>query len=146
MSPRRERATVAGTSPIADERQPLTPQVEPIIGGPADQPEPDRKPRTPVPPDSRSSGVPDPGSAGPKWAALERKEARLREDQVQALAALRRQVAAGRRDRSEIITDNTLIRVAVDLLLAHAHRLHGDTEEQLLHSVQPRRRPAPSGE
>jgi hypothetical protein len=36
---------------------------------------------------------------------------------VQALAALRRQVADRRQDRSEIITDNTLIRVAVDLLV-----------------------------
>lgn len=80
-------------------------------------------------------------SGDPKWVTLERKEARLRADQLSALADLRRHVSARRRDRSEIITDNTLIRVAVDLLLqGHAHRLHGDTEEDLLASVLPRRR------
>ncbi|OEJ20852.1 hypothetical protein AR457_41730 (plasmid) [Streptomyces agglomeratus] len=74
---------------------------------------------------------------------MERKEARLRSDQLTDLAELRRQVSGHRRDRSEIITDNTLIRVAVDLLLqGHAHRLHGDTEEALLQSVLPRRRGA----
>ncbi|MBC2869810.1 hypothetical protein H1R13_34125 [Streptomyces mexicanus] len=69
---------------------------------------------------------------------MERKEARLRADQVADLAALRRHVSARRRNRSEIITDNTLIRVAVDLLMAHAHRLRGDTEEDLRRSVLPR--------
>ncbi|WP_186779873.1 hypothetical protein [Streptomyces salinarius] len=74
---------------------------------------------------------------------LERKEARLRADQLSDLAELRRHVNARRRDRSEIITDNTLIRVAVDLMLrGYAHRLRGDTEEDLLHSVLPKRRGA----
>ncbi|MEU5483476.1 hypothetical protein [Streptomyces mirabilis] len=83
----------------------------------------------------------DDRSGDPKWTTLERKEARLRADQLSALADLRRHLGAHRRDRSEIITDNTLIRVAVDLLLqGHAHRLHGDTEEDLLASVLPRRR------
>ena len=85
----------------------------------------------------------DEGSGDPKWTTLERKEARLRADQLSDLADLRRRLGAHRRDRSEIITDNTLIRVAVDLLLkVHAHRLHGDTEEDLLRSVLPRRRAA----
>ncbi|MFE7442410.1 chromosome segregation ATPase [Streptomyces chartreusis] len=66
----------------------------------------------------------------------------MRIDQLTDLTALRKHVSAHRRDRSEIITDNTLIRVAVDLLMAHAHRLHGDTEEDLLNSVLPRRRAA----
>ncbi|MDX2692168.1 hypothetical protein [Streptomyces ipomoeae] len=80
-------------------------------------------------------------SDDPKWQTLERKEARLRKDQLTDLADLRRYLSSRRRDRSEIITDNTLIRVAVDLLLkGHAHRLHGDTEEDLLRSVLPRRR------
>ncbi|MFE4539684.1 hypothetical protein ACFRKB_32240 [Streptomyces scopuliridis] len=85
----------------------------------------------------------DTQSDDPKWATLERKEARLRADQLSDLADLRRHVNARRQDRSEIITDNTLIRVAVDVLLqVHAHRLRGDTEEDLLHSVLPRRRAA----
>ncbi|WP_181140715.1 hypothetical protein [Streptomyces sp. Ru62] len=93
-------------------------------------------------PDSPTPEVPEFGSSGdPKWVTLERKEARLRADQLSDLADLRRHVNARRRDRSEIITDNTLIRVAVDLLLrGYAHRLRGDTEEDLLHSVLPKRR------
>ncbi|WP_406511319.1 hypothetical protein OG851_02210 [Streptomyces sp. NBC_00161] len=48
---------------------------------------------------------------------------------------MRRQVARDRQERNEIITDNTLIRVAVDFLLHHADTLTGDTEEQLLKSA-----------
>jgi hypothetical protein len=64
-----------------------------------------------------------------------RKDARLRPDQVEALTALRRRAARGRRDRTERITENTLIRLAVDLLLAHADRLHGDDEDTLRRSL-----------
>ncbi|MFB7982824.1 hypothetical protein [Streptomyces vinaceus] len=66
---------------------------------------------------------------------MDRKETRLRRDQLRSLAVLRRQVARDRQERGEIITDNTLIRIAVDLLLHHADNLTGDTEEQLLKSA-----------
>jgi hypothetical protein len=66
-----------------------------------------------------------------------RTEARLRPDQVAELAALRRRVAANREVREERITDNTLVRIAVDLLLAHGDQLVGDTEDQLRASVVP---------
>jgi len=64
-----------------------------------------------------------------------RIEGRLRPDQVEALARLRRHLAAQRTQRTERWTDNTLVRVAVDLLLAHADRLHGNTEDELRESV-----------
>ncbi|MFD4764245.1 hypothetical protein ACFWOJ_37155 [Streptomyces sp. NPDC058439] len=140
---KRVRSVVPAASPI---RTPLQPHVEPIIGA-TDQP----KQPAPEVPDSRSTEVsesvtpevPDsrnPAPDGPRWAALERKETRLRADQVQALAALRRRVSAQRTKRSEIITDNTLIRIAVDLLLDQGDRLTGDTEDELLRSARPRRR------
>jgi len=66
-----------------------------------------------------------------------RKEARLRPDQADALTQLRRRITRGRADRTEPITDNTLLRVAVDLLLAHAEQLHGDTEDEIRRSVTP---------
>ncbi|TDD64795.1 hypothetical protein E1262_27130 [Jiangella aurantiaca] len=72
---------------------------------------------------------------------MERKEARLREDQVAELNRLARQLArAARRARptgapGERITDNTLIRVAVDLLLGKAEQLRGTTEDELRRSV-----------
>jgi len=74
-------------------------------------------------------------SETPKYLQLERTEARLRSDQVDELARLRRQVAANRDDKTERITDNTLIRIAVDLLLTRADELEGDTEEDLRESI-----------
>jgi hypothetical protein len=67
----------------------------------------------------------------PRYLTFTRTEARLRPDQPGALAALRRRVAANRTDKTERITDNTLLRLAVDLLLQHADRIEGDTEEQM---------------
>lgn len=67
----------------------------------------------------------------PRYLTLVRTEARLREDQVTDLAALRRRVAANRTDRSERITDNTLVRLAVDLLLQNGDRITGNTEEEM---------------
>ena len=71
----------------------------------------------------------------PRYKTLERTEARLRADQVTGLTALRKAVAANRTDKSERITDNTLIRLAVDALLAHGHLLHGNTEDELRASL-----------
>lgn len=64
-------------------------------------------------------------------------EARLWPEQLPALDALRRQVNAARTVRGERITDNTLLRIAVDLLLAHADQLQGNNEEELRKSVVP---------
>lgn len=136
MTPQRTRAVVSSDSGMGVGRTPLTPAVEPILG----QGEHGAEPGAAGPSEAHRSG-------DPKWATLERKEARLRSDQLTDLAELRRHLGARRRDRSEIITDNTLIRVAVDLLLqAYAHRLHGDTEEALRASVLPRRRTAAPAE
>lgn len=66
-----------------------------------------------------------------RYLTFQRSEARLRPDQMTALAALRRQVAANRTDKTERITDNTLLRLAVDLLLKNAALIAGDTEEEM---------------
>lgn len=71
----------------------------------------------------------------PKYRTFVRKDARVRGDQADALAQLRRRLSSGRVDRSERITDNTLIRVAVDLLLEQSDGLAGETEEELTESV-----------
>ncbi|MGX6607477.1 hypothetical protein ACWKSP_35930 [Micromonosporaceae bacterium Da 78-11] len=66
-----------------------------------------------------------------------RKESRLRMDQVDALAVLTRQLGRRRTRRGgERLTDNTLIRIAVDLLLDRADQLKGDTEDDLLASLK----------
>ena len=67
-------------------------------------------------------------------AATRPKTARIRTDQWSSLDELARQLHDARSVKAERITSNTLIRVAIDGLLAHEGRLHGDTEEQLLAS------------
>jgi hypothetical protein len=91
------------------------------------------KSRSPELPESRSPG--DPESGTPRYQEFERTEARLRDDQVVELAALRKRVAAQRARKTERITDNTLLRIAVDLLLAYGDFLAGDTEDDLRRSL-----------
>src|SRR5215213_6432735 len=68
----------------------------------------------------------------PKYLALERKEARLRGDQVDSLASLARRVNRRKASRGgERITENTLIRVAVDWLLSQDQYVGGSTEEEI---------------
>lgn len=72
----------------------------------------------------------------PRFADFERKEARLRQDQLDALEALAKRIKRARKPGAgERITDNTLIRVAVDLLLARQDELAGSTEDELRNSV-----------
>jgi hypothetical protein len=72
----------------------------------------------------------------PKYLALERKEARLRGDQVDSLTSLARHVARQKPSRGgERITENTLIRVAVDWLLSQEEYVRGSTEEEIRRSL-----------
>lgn len=71
----------------------------------------------------------------PKFARLTPKDARVRADQDAALTALVKTLMRRRRVKAERITENTLIRVAIDLLLAHADQLRGSTEDELRESV-----------
>ena len=78
-----------------------------------------------TPPDEAASAVP---------ATTRPKTARIRADQWTALDDLGRRLQDARSIKAERITANTLIRVAIDGLLAHRGRLHGDSEEELLAS------------
>lgn len=66
----------------------------------------------------------------PKYLTLIRKETRLREDQLEQLTVLTRKLNRQRRG-GERITENTLIRVAIDLLLLQSQELKGSTESEL---------------
>ena len=98
------------------------------------------EPRRPVP-RRVARGPRDTGTAGvtesqvPKWQRLERKELRLRADQLDELARIRRALNRQRGGEGERITENTLIRVAVDMLLGRAGKLRGTTEDELRKSV-----------
>jgi hypothetical protein len=100
----------------------------------------------PGPPAAPPAGAdPGPRGPGPNYLRFVRHDLRARAEQLEAVAALRRRITAdrGRAERSERITDNTLIRVAIDLLLAHGDLLAGATEEQIresaLRAAAPRR-------
>lgn len=144
MSPRPERKRPGSTSELA--RAALVPQVEAVqIGATASSTRPGpAQSQTPAVTDSVTTGATAVASTSPakgedevpRYQTLVRKEARLRYDQVAELAALRRRLSTRRQDRSEMLTDNTLIRVAVDVLLAHAEELRGDTENELRQAMQ----------
>ncbi len=92
------------------------------------------------PTDGRHADVVEPNRHAPvrgsaKYARLTRKETRVREDQYVALTQLARALMRRRTDRRERITENTLVRIAIDLLLANADQLVGDSEKELLQSV-----------
>jgi hypothetical protein len=71
----------------------------------------------------------------PRFLDFERKETRLRSDQQNALTEHARRLNRSKGTGGARITDNTLIRVAVDLLLAKADKLAGQNEAELRHSV-----------
>ena len=109
---------------------------EAVPAAAAEKPEP-RRPA----PRRVARGPRDTGTAGvtesqvPKWQRLERKELRLRADQLDELARIRRALNRQRGGEGERITENTLIRVAVDMLLSRAGKLRGTTEDELRKSV-----------
>lgn len=93
--------------------------------------------------DSGRSGLrkvmspPAPAAASrPKYLRLERKDARLTERQLTDLIALARYLNRQRPTGvGERLTENTLLRLAVDLLLERADDLSGTTEDELRASV-----------
>jgi hypothetical protein len=122
----------------------LPPRLAPAEAAPAaavEKPGPRRPGPRRSAPRRVARGPRDAGTAGvtesqiPKWQRLERKELRLRADQLDELARIRRTLNRQRGGEGERITENTLIRVAVDMLLGRAGKLRGTTEDELRKSV-----------
>jgi hypothetical protein len=116
----------------------LPPRPAPAAATPAaaaEKPEPRPAPRRVArgPRNAGTAGVTE--SQIPKWQRLERKELRLRADQLDELARIRRTLNRQRGGEGERITENTLIRVAVDMLLGRTGKLRGTTEDELRKSV-----------
>jgi len=95
------------------------------------------KPATPRTKTTRAIQSRARASAGPRYLELDRKELRIRGDQGDDLTVLTRQLNRARKGEGERITDNTLIRVAIDLLLRDGANLQGTTEADLLRSALP---------
>lgn len=117
-------------SPTAPEREP-TPPVE--VPAPTPTPMP-KIPKTVAP----RAAKPKPAAlevSGPAYLKFVRKETRLREDQQNQLTLAARRINRAKAAGTSRITDNTLIRVAVDLLLQRIERASGDDETSLLESL-----------
>jgi hypothetical protein len=75
-----------------------------------------------------------------RYSDFQRKDIRLRADQQNALTEHARRLNRAKGSGGQRITDNTLIRVAIDLLLSRADKLAGSDEAELRHSVGLRER------
>jgi len=73
----------------------------------------------------------------PAYLRFVRKETRLREDQQNQLTLQARRLNRAKRSAGARITENSLIRVAVDLFLAQVDRAVGDDEDAILKSITP---------
>lgn len=128
-----------------DEDESASPAVATRISAPGEaQMSAQQKPKTPraktVPPRDRGdSGKAATGEsvspAGPLYMRLERKETRLRADQYSKLTEYARRLNRVKSEGGERITENTLIRIAIDLLLDRADVLEGSNESELRNSV-----------
>ncbi len=84
-----------------------------------------------VRPRSRARGT----GADVHFTSFERKETRLRADQLNALTEHARRLSKAKGVGGQRITDNTLIRVAIDLLLSRIDTMSGQNEAELRRSV-----------
>jgi hypothetical protein len=92
---------------------------------------PEKAREKPAVPETRSEASEPLVSSHTHYTELVRKELRLHADQADELTMLATKVQRARKEKGERITDNTLIRLAVDLLLQRQKELVGSTEDQL---------------
>ena len=78
----------------------------------------------------------EPENEQPLYLTLERKDTRLREDQISLLTQTARKLNRRKGRGGQRITENTLIRVAIDVLLEHADELTGATEQELISAAK----------
>jgi outer membrane protein OmpA-like peptidoglycan-associated protein len=121
-----------GEAPTAEEPAPAVPiEAAPEPQAERQAPQPRRLGRSKTP---RSDARPK-AEVLPPYLTFERKETRLRPEQVTSLNVKARELNKTKDPDADRITDNTLIRVAVDLLLSRASDLAGGDEALLRKSV-----------
>ena len=135
---RRDFSTMLGNieadSTPAVKKQPTPPAQKPAkTPSPAKQAAPVAT-STPAPAAKAAGRAPSAGGVGIE--ELERKETRLHERQVVALAEHARRLNKLRGKDGHRITENTLIRLGVDLVLQQAADLRGVTEAELAASLK----------
>lgn len=122
-----EKPAPAGVATEAHEPEPVQP-TRPLEAAPRPTPT-----RTPRPASSPTGGHVD---DLPTYLRLVRKETRLRDDQQNQLTVEARRLNRAKAAGTPRITDNTLIRIAVDLLLDRVSRASGDDEASILRSLK----------
>lgn len=128
-----------GTSPQASEPTPADIPPTPETPQTAATTSRHRATRPSARPTRQKAARSAPATAEPAmhWTEYERLEARLRDDQVEQLDVLTRRLNKRRNGEGERITKNTLMRVAVDLLLEQHGDLNGTTEVAIAASLRP---------
>jgi hypothetical protein len=90
---------------------------------------------SPPPVSEGAEAVTDPLERAP-YLRLVRKETRLRDDQLERLTHEARRLNRARSVPAARITENSLIRIAIDLLLERVGDAHGDDEAALRESLR----------
>jgi hypothetical protein len=86
-------------------------------------------------PEAPAPAAEKPAASTALFEDLVRKECRFRDDQLEDLSRSARRLQRTRLAPGPRITDNTLIRVAVDLLMSRADELQGSTEAEIRASL-----------
>ena len=132
MTKRRKLSDVVNqelTEPTPAESEPTT---EPTPTAEKPTPEPTPAAVEPKPKKTKSKSAP---TTVPHYLTLVRKETRLKQEQFDELSQLSRKLNRQRKSTGDRITENTLIRVAIDLLLSQSDKLEGKTEDELRKSL-----------
>ena len=123
-------------TPVAPKAKPeeVAEEIEPAMPGVAGKP---ARPPSRVAP-AIEKLIADPAAedqATPAYLRYVRKETRLREDQQNQLTMQARRLNRAKKNQGARITENSLIRVAVDLLLRKIERASGDDEDAIRKSM-----------
>lgn len=130
---------------VGEDTPPVAPKPEPRTDAGKSEPAVPEVPVAPAMPASRvKPAVQKPNAKRaseeptlPAYLRYVRKETRLREDQQNQLTLQARRLNRAKTTRGARITENSLIRVAVDLFLAQADRAVGDDENAIRKSMTP---------
>lgn len=97
---------------------------------------PAKMPRTPAAQNPARKRLTESRPVGvPRYLTLVRKELRITEEQADQISRTSRSLNMARQGEGERITDNTLVRLGISLLIDRLEELHGTTEAELHQSL-----------
>lgn len=107
-----------------------------IPPAPTAKPAPAQVQRTPAAQNPATKRLTESRPVGvPRYLTLVRKELRITEDQADQISRTSRSLNMARQGEGERITDNTLVRLGISLLIDRLEELHGTTEAELHQSL-----------